>query len=816
VQRVVYGAASGSLTLEILSDDLVHFEMSGGPADPAAPLPTTPMVARSEHAGPSRFTDDGRGALATADLQLKVAPDLCLTVTDAAREPAAVLTTICPAMLGAGETVLGIAPQAIRHVYGLGEHFYALGEADGDWVGKVVEPGSPEGNAHTPFGGGFTGNAQFPIMYALGEAGESYALFLDHPYPQRWDFSGDPWEVRTSGGALRGYLLSGPDLPALRRAYLELVGRPPVPPRRMFGLWVSEFGYDEWAELEDKLATLRANHFPVDGFVLDLQWFGGVFQRPSHMGALTFDESHFPDAAAEIARLRDEGGVGVMVIEESYVDASRPEHAALAERGGLARRCEGCVPVRLTSWWGSGGMLDWTNDSAADDWHDQKRQPLVDMGILGHWTDLGEPESYDPSAWYFGFPALGLHAHADVHNLYNLKWIESIARGYARRGVRERPFILSRSGTAGVQRFGAALWSGDIGSNLASLAAHLNVQMHMSFSGIDYFGADVGGFWRTALEGDLDEVYTRWFADAMLLDAPARPHTLNTCNCNETAPDRIGDAASNLENLRLRYRLIPYLYSLAHRAHLYGEPVVPPLVFYHQDDPAVREIGDEKLLGRDLLVAAVSNAAAERDVYLPRGTWVDYHTGEWLVSTGEWLASVPLHAGGVFRLPLFARAGAIVPEMAVDERTMNSLGLREDGSLRDELILRVYADEAESSFTLYEDDGVTIAYQEGALRTTRITQQRAGDRVTITIGPASGSYAGAPESRDNVVELHARDAGVLGVELNGSALGQKASRAELDAAETGWYSAGTGVMSAKSGRLPVSERKTFEVRLRRE
>ena len=121
------------------------------------------------------------------------------------------------------------------------------------------------------------------------------------------------------------------------------------------------------------------------------------------------------------------------------------------------------------------------------------------------------------------------------------------------------------------------MWSGDIGSNLSSLATQLDVQMHMAFSGIDYFGADVGGYWRSALDGDLNEMYTVWFANAALLDVPLRPHTQNLCNCNETAPDRIGDVASNRENLRLRYRLIPYLYSLAHRAHRYGDALVPPL-----------------------------------------------------------------------------------------------------------------------------------------------------------------------------------------------------------------------------------------------
>src|SRR5262249_50244368 len=155
---------------------------------------------------------------------------------------------------------------------------------------------------------------------------------------------------------------------------------------------------------ESKLQTLQTNHFPVDGFLMDLQWFGGVFHYPSQMGALTWDTSNFPDPAGEIARLREEHGVGLMVIEEPYVVTLRPEYSALAERGYLARRGDGCAPASITDFWGTGGMLDWTNDAAGDFWHDSKRQPLIDMGILGHWADLGEPEAYDPAAWYYGFP----------------------------------------------------------------------------------------------------------------------------------------------------------------------------------------------------------------------------------------------------------------------------------------------------------------------------------------------------------------------------------------------------------------------------
>jgi alpha-glucosidase len=502
-----------------------------------------------------------------------------------------------------------------------------------------------------------------------------------------------------------------------------------------------------------------------------------------------------------------------MVIEEPYVVTSRPEYAALAARGFLARQCAGCAPVLVSDFWGKGGMLDWTNDAAGDFWHDTKRQPLIDMGVLGHWTDLGEPEAYDPNAWYEGFPGLGLHAEADIHNLYNFQWIESIARGYRRHNDSQRPFVLSRSGTAGIQRFGAAMWSGDIGSNLASLAAHLNVQMHMCFSGIDYFGADIGGYNRSALEGDLADVYTQWFADGMLLDVPGRPHTMDLCQCNETAPDRIGDVASNRENLRLRYRLIPYLYSLAHRAYLYGEPVFPPLVFYYQGDPNVQQLADEKLLGRDLLVATSSaDGQSARDVYLPAGTWADYHSNTWFDSRGQWLRGVPLRVGGIFTLPLFARAGAIIPEMYVDGQTMNAFGRRQDGSVRDELIVRVYADPQPSRFTLYEDDGVSVAYQHGAVRTTVVTQQESDAEATVSIGAASGTYDGAPAARHNVVQVVLRDAAAVGVKLSGTALVRQSTAAALDAADSGWY-AGGNVVVAKSGRLNVRVPKVFDLQL---
>ncbi|MBK6324873.1 MAG: DUF5110 domain-containing protein [Chloroflexi bacterium] len=813
VQQITFTSGDAYLLVEFLDDDLVHFETGQGSAPATgSPIATTPMVAKTDYAGPTAFNDDGQGTLTTAELQVVVdAQTLCSTVIDLVRE--VTVTAVCPQDLDQRKKSLAIDPEAMQAVYGLGEEFRTPGEPNGDWVGSRRTPGIV-GNEMQGFSGGAVGNAQFPVLYALGSGMDNVALFVDVVYKQEWDFTGAPWTMTTSADPLRWYVLTGPDLPDLRSDYLELTGRPPVPPKPLFGLWVSEYGYDDWAELDAKRQTLDENQFPQDGFVLDLQWFGGI-QTPSQMGSLSWDLDNFPDPAGKIAELQTEEGLELVLIEESYVDKGLSNFGRMASQSYLVKSCETCGPATLPPmWWGSGGMVDWTNEAGAAVWHDANRQPLVDIGVLGHWTDLGEPEMFAPNSWYVGLPGLNLHDQPANHNLYNLLWAQSIAQGYERNGVAQRPSILSRSGISGIQRYGAAMWSADIGSNFDSLAAHMNAQMHMSFSGVDYFGADIGGFHRGNIGGaDLDELYTVWFANGALLDVPVRPHTENLCNCKETAPDRIGDVASNLANIRLRYSLSPYLYSLAHRAYLAGEPVTPPLVFYFQADANTRQLGDHKMLGADVLVRTVTEPGVTAvPVYLPPGQWVDFYSGVWLNSSGEWLEDVPVVAFGLFRLPLFLRAGAIVPRMAVDEQTMNLAGLRRDGSVRDELIVQIVPAAEASAFTLYEDDGRTTAYQSGAVRTTELSQQWTGSDITISIAAAEGTFDGAITERNNVLEVALNDEAVEAVLLDGAALPALTNQADFDAAESGWFRGATAVY-AKSGRQPIDAAKEFTVQL---
>ena len=827
------------LIVEILNDNLFHFEFSAAGEGPSADqaIYTSPMVAKKDYAGPSHYDINGF-VIETPATKLSVNPDnLCFLLTDKIRQTE--LTALCPDKLNQPAKSLTIDPKFINHVYGLGQYFATAGSADGDWVGRVWEPGEFGNNLHA-YSGGAPSYTQMPVMYALGKNNQNYALFLDHLYKQRWDFTGFWWRMDTFGDQIRGYLMTGPDLPSLRSAYMDLVGHPRLLPKKMLGLWVSQFGFTSWDEItgtDGVLTTLRANRFPIDGFAMDLEWYGGSFFDPnnpdarnraanqSRMGSLQFDNQNFPNAPQKIASLKQDQGVDLMLIEQSYVaknldgrDGADNTYTKMQDGGFLVKDCENCGPTFLDKnpWWGFGGMIDWTNPASGDFWHDQKRQKLIDLGIHAHWTDLGEPEMFNSGAWYYGFPELNKHAHADIHNIYNFKWLESIARGYDRQGGKDRFYSMSRSGASGIQRFGAGMWSGDLGANLGALTAHLNSQMEMSFSGIDYYSSDIGGFHRWSLDGDENALYTQWFANGAMFDIPMRPHSWDINKDHPTAPDRVGDKFSNLDNIRQRYELAPYYYTLAYRAYLYGEPVIPPLVYYYQSDDNVRSMGNEKLIGRDLLAGVIARyGQLERDMYLPAGKWFDYYNNNAYQSAGERFPMFPAYRSGRFKLPLFARAGAIIPKAFVDDATLNILGKRSDGSRVDDLTLRVYADANSSHFTVYEDDGVSTGYSHGESRLTTVRQQLQGSFEIVNVDPSVGQYAGAPMQRNVLLELVSDTTQASSVTLNGRAMNICNSRQDVyrtDAPACYWNT-GDNLTLVRTGSMDVGAPKKIAVAL---
>lgn len=751
------------LKLEVISDKVIHVETAAGSVDKESEIWRSPMVLKDFGLKAPSIVNAESNVIETNALKVVVNDKtLCVNVFNkgkTAPERQVRLASICPFNLGNPWKGLNIVNPDTKHIYGLGQYFTNPGQSDGEWIGRQWDPLSwTEGNALRGFSGGANGYAMFPIMYGLQERKlGQYGLLVDNVYKKMFDFRTHPHSMQTYGDKLRYFFFSGDDLPDLNRTYKQLTGTAPMPPKGALGVWVSEFGFESWEEAQDAVATMHDDKFPVDGLGMDIQWFGGRFfergedTRSSRMGSLDFDPTFFPNPKQNIERFKTDFGVELMLIEESYISVFRKEHGTLKSQTLMASYCGTNEPAYLDAnpWWGVGGMLDWTNPTTGSYWHLEKRAPLIDMGITYHWTDLGEPEMYSKDACYYGFPELGKHRHSDIHNVYNLRWIESIFKGYAKTHPNKRFYSMSRSGTVGMHRFGGAMWSGDIGANMGALTAHLNTQMHMSLSGMDYYGGDIGGFHRRAdtLDGDPNQLFSQWLANSALFDFPVRSHAWNLANNLETAPSEIGDQKSNLFNIHLRYELSPYYYALTRRAYEDGEPVLPPLVYYYQEDPNVWGMGSQKMIGPWMMAGVVASyGQVERDTYLPEGNWYDFHTLDHYSSQGEVVKAVGSFTEDTFRLPLFAKAGAIIPLLHNVSEIRNLKEETWDGNKRRNLFrFRVFAGEKSTLFDYYEDDGVSNDYQREGYRKTPITQKvnDVGEvikRVVVKVGRAKGRY----------------------------------------------------------------------------
>jgi alpha-glucosidase (family GH31 glycosyl hydrolase) len=802
VQRVEKSASGNRVLVHVLDDELIHIHYGSVGTSVSLDELVTDMVAQVDYDGAEQFSTASSGFY-TDKLKVSVDDALCVTLNDS---EAAELSKICPQDVTASNFTLAVNSSKTNQAYGLGEQFFNEGQ-NGDWLGRVRVPGNEYGNRMVGFEGGAVGNLQIPVLLTYQPAG-AVGYFVDSVEAQQWDLTQDTWSISSRGPGANMFVFTGDQLPDVRKQYLDLTGKSPVPPKAAFGLWLSEYGYDNWSEAESKIAAQHNAQMPVDGVVLDLQWFGGIDDR--HMGSLTWDTASFPEPKSRLSAWQDNWGVDTVVIEESYIDTNTDKYKMLESQGYLVRECEGCEPTYFDNWWGKGGMFDWTHREGSAFWHDVARTPLIEDGVLGHWTDLGEPEIFDPTSWYADTYNDKRHDHPSVHNIFNFYWSKSIFDGYQKLQPEARPWILSRSGTAGSQRFGVAYWSGDIGSNDQSLAAHYQTQMHMAMSGVDYYGSDVGGFHRGDIAPEeLHDLYTVWLAGSALFDVPLRPHVENLCNCKETAPALIGDVDSNRFNVQLRYRLIPYYYSLAHHAYTDGEAMFPPLAYYHADDKNVIGLGEVKYIGEYLLARTTADASATQlDTYVPKGTWLNYHTKEWLQSDGQ---SFPLstRVDGKLAMPLLAKQGAIIPQMYVDDQTMNMDGKRRDGSERNELVVFVVASETPEDFVLVEDDGVTSSYQSGDVAKTTLRQEKQGNAHVVAIDGTTGSYDGMLSERPYHVALFVQQDGIDRVELNGKAIPVATSRGDYEAMREGAFKVADGHWLAKSDTLSASADKQF-------
>ncbi len=700
-QTVTVTCANGSYALTILSPDLVRVRFQ-----PADRLPFSYAIAKPDADWPpcefdvvdtdtaveiktSRLTcqvDRGTGRLVFLD------PDGNVINADA--DGASVRAD--------GAVVCHKRIQPDEHFYGLGERTFGLdrrGRRYGTWHTDPQIYQLEQDPIHMCM----------PVLLGLHSEGQQgYAIFFDNSFRGHFDLGAADPDVASfgaEGGELCYYFFYGPALSTVVERYTELTGRMQMPPLWTLGYHQCRWSYYPDARVRQLAADFRqVHHVPCDCIHLDIHYMDGY-------RCFTWDAERFPDPAGLIADLHGQGFKVITMIEPGI----KADHDYWVCKDGLEQDvfCKlpnGKTPFKGPVWPGDCYFPDFT-DPRARAWWGELYRGLIDAGVDAVWNDMNEPVVFGPLGTTL--PDFVQHDmegrggdHLEAHNVYGMQMARATAEGWAKLRPDERTICITRSGWAGVQRY-AMGWTGDNESNWGSLWLTMPMLMNLGLCGLSNTGPDTGGF------GDFatGELFTRWLQMSVFLPF-LRAHT------NLQSPDQEpwswGEPylGINRRFIELRYRLLPYLYTTFWQCAQTGLPILRPLLLDFQDDEATHSLDDQFLCGDAFLVAPViEEGATRRTVYLPAGVWYDFWTDERFDGPARIEVDAPLE-----RLPLFVRAGSVVPTgpvmQYVGERTV------------DALTLHVYPGNGESQ--LYKDDGQTWAFRDGDYRLTRFTLSTEG------------------------------------------------------------------------------------------
>lgn len=626
--------------------------------------------------------------------------------------------------------------------------------------------------------------ASIPLWYGLRD-GQAYGVFFDDASWGTIDVgatSPSYMSFRNLGGQVDYYYFAGPDIATILDRYTHLTGRPFMPPRWALGYQQCRWSYYPESQVMEIANELRSRSIPCDVIYLDIDYMPGG-------RALTFDPAKFPDPAGMLNTLRNMG-FRVITNISPFVFMDDPKFAPARDNNYLIRRADGGLQIGWHDYWyfrggaetGSMAWVDFT-DSAARNWWAGQHEPFISLGIDGIWNDESEPNEFGtwPTDVKYSYDGQMLN-HDKVANQYCLFETELSYSVLANQFPDRRPFVLSRGGFAGIQRY-AALWSGDnVCDWIHDYKRNIPMGLAMSISGNPHNGHDIGGFFNRPESWSMPpaELYARWMQSGVFSPFCRQHHDGFGNNADIphpfVEPWRFGPTVENIcrEFIGLRYRLMPYLYTLFHQAHVSGAPVQRPTFYDFPADPATIGQDYDFMVGPYLLVSPVTAPGATTwTTYLPSGAnWVDYWTDTLYSGGREVTTATPLE-----RLPIFVRAGAILPMGPV---------VQYDGQAPlSELTLEIYPSSQPGTFTLYEDDGLSWSYQSGDYARTTFSTTGVGDSHTLHITAREGQFVPAPRSYR--LRLHRWLNGIHAPMVNGTPLPAFTQLDVFEQASSGYF-----------------------------
>ncbi len=604
-----------------------------------------------------------------------------------------------------------------------GESLFGLGETTGTFNkrGLIREFWNSDVLGHAPAIHPSLRNlyVSIPLAISLRE-GRAAGLFWDNPARQIWDLGQtqtDRWQMRAVSGELDLYLFTGPTLPQVVERYAELTGRQPLPPRWALGYHQCRYSYPTRKRFEEVAATFRQKEIPCDALYLDIH-------HMDEYRVFTFGRD-FPEPAPMIAGL---AGLGFKVV--TIVDPGVKDEPAFGvwQRGvkakAFVRNPKGKEDYVGKVWPGAARFPDFLRAKVRE-WWGREQAALSRLGVAGFWNDMNEPANFDGPGKTLPEDCRhrsdsGPLPHALAHNVYGMEMARASREGALTAQSNRRPLVITRAGYAGVQRY-ALVWTGDNSSVWEHLADSIQMLLNLGMSGVPFCGGDAGGF----MDNTTPELLVRWMQFAAFTPFFRNHSNLGTI---DQEPWAFGPEVEAIcrQFISLRYQLLPYLYGLFVAAYRTGAPIMRPLAWHYPGETDAVAAGDQFLLGQDLLVAPIiRQGATARAVYLPRGDWYNFWTNE-LVSGGRHIvAEAPLE-----RMPLFVRAGAIIPMGAVQqfvgEKNVDTINLH-------------LWPGGEGRLDWYEDDGQSQDYERGEYCERTIRSESSLDGSRLNFAPTNGA-----------------------------------------------------------------------------
>ncbi|WP_207514474.1 TIM-barrel domain-containing protein [Longitalea luteola] len=537
-----------------------------------------------------------------------------------------------------------------------------------------------------------------------------------------------------AGKQIDYYFIYGNNMDAVIAGYRMLTGKAPIVPQWALGFWQSRERYKTQQEILTTVDEFRKRRIPIDNIVLDWSYW-----REAEWGSQDFDETRFPSPDSMIDMLHKKYNTRIMISVWPKFYEGISTYEQFDKNGWLYKRN---IADRQRDWIGKGYVstfYDAFNEHARKGFWNLINKKIYSKGVDAWWMDASEPDilsNVDPEKRKLQMTPTALGTAAAYLNAYPLLNAKGIYEGQRSTDPNKRVFLLTRSGFAGSQRYAAAIWSGDIGATWHDMKVQIAAGVNFSMSGLPYWTMDIGGFvvpekfekpnaetleeWR--------ELMTRWSQFGAFVPLFRSHGQFPYREVFNTAPEDHPAYKSFLYYDKLRYRLLPYIYSLAGAAYHDDYTIMRGLVMDFAADTAVLNIGDQYMFGSSLLVNPVYEyRQTKRSLYLPTCSgWYDLYSGKWYAGGQRITVEAPYE-----RMPVFVKAGAIIPfGPELQYTTEKPAGT---------ITLNVYAG-ADASFDLYEDEGANYNYEKGAFSIIPIKYNETSK--TITIGDRKGSFDG--------------------------------------------------------------------------